>query len=167
MSSNLADPGLADPGDQVRIVAFASHHAEAWRSLNAAWIERFFAIEPKDQLVLDDPQGQVIAKGGMIFVAERGDAAIGCVALAPMPDGGFELAKMTVAETARGSGVGRRLIEACIAAAREAGAHRLYLESNTSLTPALTLYRACGFVHLPAQPTPYARADVWMELRLV
>ena len=31
---------------------------------------------------------------------------------------------------------------------------------------ALALYRSFGFVDLPAQPTPYARCDVWMELRL-
>ena len=34
------------------------------------------------------------------------------------------------------------------------------------VAPALGLYRRYGFVELPAQPTPYARADVFMELRL-
>ena len=151
--------------DPIQVVLFAPRHAEAWRSLNEAWIERFFAIEPKDREALDDPQGKIISKGGIIFIAERNGEAVGCAALLRMQDSGFELAKMAVADHAKGGGIGRKLIEACIDAARVAGAHRLYLESNSALAPALALYRSAGFVDLPPAPTPYARCDVWMELR--
>ena len=152
--------------DLVQIVPFAPSHADAWRSLNEAWIERFFAIEPKDRVTLDDPAGTVLAKGGLIFIAERQGEPVGCAALLRMDDGGFELAKMAVADHAKGGGVGRKLIQACIDAARTAGAHRVYLESNSALAPALGLYRSAGFVDLPPAPTPYARGDVWMERRL-
>jgi putative acetyltransferase len=151
--------------DDVQIIRFAPRHAEAWRALNEAWIERYFAIEPKDRAMLDDPQGEVIDQGGFIFIAERRGEPAGCIALLRMGDGGFELAKMAVADHARGGGIGRKLIKTCIEAAREAGAHRIYLESNSALTPALTLYRSAGFVDLPPAPTPYARCDVWMEMR--
>lgn len=150
----------------MEIVAFEPRHAPAWKRLNAAWIERFFVLEAKDLAQLDDPQGQVLEKGGLILMAERDGAAIGCCALIPMKDGGFELAKMTVDEAARGLGVGRRLIEACVDHGRSVGAPRLYLETNSALAPAIALYLASGFIHLPAQPTPYARCDVWMERRL-
>lgn len=83
-----------------------------------------------------------------------------------MADGGFEVAKMTVAERARGTGLGRQLMQVCIDAAKAAGARRLYLETNSSLAPALGLYRTMGFVDLDAAmrpPTDYARCDVWME----
>jgi GNAT superfamily N-acetyltransferase len=152
--------------DTVQIVPFVPRHADAWRTLNEAWIERFFAIEPKDREALDDPRGKIISKGGMIFIAERQGEPVGCAALLRMDDGGFELAKMAVAEDAKGGGIGRKLIQACIDAARAAGAHRVYLESNSALAPALSLYRSAGFVDLPPAPTPYARCDVWMELRL-
>jgi putative acetyltransferase len=148
-----------------QIVPFASRHADAWRSLNEAWIERFFAIEPKDREALGDPQGKIIAKGGLIFIAERNGDPVGCAALLRMDDGGFELAKMAVADHAKGGGIGRKLIDTCIEAARAAGAHRVYLESSSVLAPALSLYRSAGFVDLPPAPTPYARCDVWMELR--
>src|ERR1700722_5932304 len=140
--------------DPIQIVPFAPRHADAWRSLNEAWIERFFAIEPKDREALDDPQGKIISKGGLIFIAERAGGRVGCAALLKMDDGGFELAKMAVAEHAKGGGIGRKLIQACIDAARAAGAHRVYLESNSALAPALALYRSAGFVDLPSQPTP-------------
>jgi putative acetyltransferase len=154
----------------MRIVDFEPRHAAAWKALNEAWITRHFALEPSDRKVLEDPQGQVLAGGGRIFMAETDDGeAVGCVGLMVMPPergGGLEVVKMTVAEAARGAGLGRRLIEACIDGGRAMGASRLYLETNAALAPALAVYRAAGFVHLPAQQTPYARADVWMELPL-
>ena len=149
----------------MRIVDFEPRHAEAWRTLNEAWIGRHFAIEPADAEVLGDPVGKVIAQGGHILMAEDADdAPVGCVGLKAMADGGFEVIKMTVSEAARGTGLGRDLMQACIDRARTLGAPRLYLETNSSLGPALGLYRAMGFVDLPKQDTPYARCDVWMAL---
>lgn len=150
----------------MRIVDFEPRHGDAWRALNKAWISRHFEIEPKDREVLDDPKGMVLDKGGHIFMAEDDDGTLGCVALLAMADGGFEVAKMTVADAARGQGLGRRLLQHCIDRATALGASRLYLETNDSLAPALGLYRAMGFVDMEAQPTPYARCNVWMERRL-
>ena len=96
----------------MRIVDFEPRHAEAWRTLNEAWISRHFAIEPADEEVLGDPVGTVIAPGGHIFMAEDDDgAAIGCVGLKAMADGGFEVIKMTVSETARGTGLGLPIVK--------------------------------------------------------
>lgn len=150
----------------MQITAFEPRHAQAWKRLNEAWIAKHFAIEPKDREVLDDPTGTILAKGGAIFMAQGDGEAVGCVGLIALSDGGFEVAKMAVSETARGLGLGKALMAACIGHARSARAPRLYLETNSSLAPALALYRAAGFVELPARPTPYARADVFMELRL-
>lgn len=152
----------------MQIVEFEPRHAAAWRSLNEAWISRWFVIEPKDRRTLDDPRGTVLDKGGRIFMAEHDGETVGCCALLPMADGGFEVAKMAVAEHARGLGIGRALMQACMAAGRAVGASRLYLETNSALAPALSLYAAMGFRHLdPAlrPATEYARCDVWMELR--
>ncbi|ODT88898.1 GNAT family N-acetyltransferase [Phenylobacterium sp. SCN 70-31] len=149
----------------MEIVEFAPRHAEAFRTLNEAWISKHFAIEAKDREVLGDPQRKIVAPGGRIFMAMNGDEAVGCVALVKMADGGFEVAKMTVSEALRGSGLGRRLMQRCIDAGAEMGATRLYLETNSGLGPALALYRAMGFRDLAPAETPYARADVFMERR--
>lgn len=151
----------------MRIVDFEPRHAPAWKALNEAWIGKSFAIEPADEIVLGDPEGQILAKGGHIFMAENAAGEpVGCVGLKAMADGGFEVVKMTVGEAARGAGLGRLLMQACIERAKALGAPRLYLETNATLGPALALYRAAGFVTLPAQDTLYARCDVWMELPL-
>lgn len=149
----------------MEIVEFEPAHAEAFRVLNEAWISKYFVLEPKDREVLNDPQGKIIARGGLIFMAEQDGAPVGCVALMKMDDGGYEVAKMTVSEELRGSGLGRLLMQRCIDAGAELGAKRLYLETNSSLGPALGLYRAMGFKDLAPVETPYARADVFMERR--
>jgi putative acetyltransferase len=148
-----------------RIVPFDPRHADAFRRLNEAWINRFFTLEDEDRAILGDPMAKVIAPGGEILFAIDDDEAVGCCALKPI-EGGYELSKMAVAESHQGRGLGRALLTAAIDWARGQGAGRLYLESGQSLTPALSLYRSLGFVDVAPRPSPFARADVWMELRL-
>lgn len=149
---------------------FEARHARAFRDLNIAWVERYFGAEAKDHELLDDPEARILAKGGAILIAEDGAGnAVGCVALVPIKDGTLELAKMAVADHLQGKGVGRLLMDAAIAKARALGARALYLESNSSLKPALHLYERAGFRHLPPgeRPcSPYRRCDVYMRLQL-
>ena len=79
----------------------------------------------------------------------------------------FELGKMAVSPSNRGQGLGERLGRAVIEFARAEGAALVYLETNSALANAIRLYERLGFVHAnrPA-PSEYARADVYMELRL-
>ena len=151
---------------EVSIENYRPDHAAAWRSLNEDWlVAGGYVLEPKDQLVLGDPQGAILDKGGFIFIAERAGRPVGCCSLMAMADGGFEVGKMMVLPGLRGQNLGWRLLDACETAARAAGAPRLYLETNKAQTHAIALYRRFGFVDLPPQPTPYARCDVWMEKR--
>jgi hypothetical protein len=49
------------------------------------------------------------------------------------------------------------------------GAKRLYLETNSKLQSAIHVYESLGFKHLAPErviPSPYARANVYMELWL-
>ncbi len=155
------------PVADTQVVRYRPAHAEAWRSMNEAWLaDGGYEIETKDQLVLNDPEGAILARGGVIFIAEIDGSPVGCCSLMAMPDGGFEVGKMAVDGTARGHGLGRAMLEACEDHARAAGAPRLYLETNAAQTHAIAIYRRFGFVDLPPQPTPYARCNVWMEKRL-
>ena len=74
---------------------------------------------------------------------------------------------MTVAERCRGLGIGKKLLAHVIEHARAMGAERLYLETNRELQSAIHVYESLGFEHLPPErihPSPYARANVYMEL---
>lgn len=155
--------------DELQIREFHSGDAEAFRRLNEEWITHHFQLESKDRETLDDPQRAILDQGGRIFFATLAGQVVGCCALVAMAPGQFELAKMAVTESARGAGIGRALLQAVIDEARTARVQRLYLESNSALGPALKLYEAAGFRHLPADrrvASPYARADVQMELLL-
>jgi N-acetylglutamate synthase-like GNAT family acetyltransferase len=152
---------------EIRIRRFAPGDEPAFYRLNEAWIERYFHLEAKDRKMLDDPTGQILEPGGDILVAEDDGVAIGCCALIPMPAGTYELAKMAVSDSHQGRGIGRKLIEAVIARAREMGARRLFLETNGRMAPAIHLYESVGFVHVKrATPSEYDRSDVCMEMPL-
>jgi GNAT superfamily N-acetyltransferase len=154
------------PHDGLRIVPYRPEHAEAFRDLNLAWIRKHFTVEARDARDLGDPDTYIIAPGGYIFMAELKHEVVGTCALLLEHEGVFELAKMTVAESVRGLGVGRALGEAAIAHVRTIGARRVELLTNSSLTPAIALYHALGFVDVPLGDTEYGRADVRMVLDL-
>ena len=152
----------------MRIVDYTPTHRAHFKALNVEWITRYFAVEEADRRVLDDPEGYILRRGGHILMAEdEAGEVVGTCALLRNADGSFELAKMAVAPTARGRGVGRALGEAAIERARALGASRVELLSNRVLAPALALYRSLGFVEVPLPAAPeYRRTDIKMELDL-
>ncbi len=165
---------LPDTERTIAVRPYREGDAAAFQRINEAWISEFFVLEPKDREVLGRPQTTILDKGGAIVFATVDDEPMGCCALVPIAREGdriteYEVAKMGVLHAARGLGLGRLVLEATIAEARTRGAKRLYLETNHALAPALHLYRAVGFQPVPAErlaPSPYERADVFMEMWL-
>jgi putative acetyltransferase len=154
---------------QISFRLFQQGDAEAFRELNEAWIARYFSLEEHDHIQLRDPEANILQTGGQIVMAVMEGERVGCCALILVKPGVFEVAKMAVSERYRGQGIGRKLLEYTIAHARTLGAHTLELASNTKLANAVHLYEDVGFRHLPPErlePSPYARANVFMELQL-
>ncbi len=154
--------------DDLLLRTFRPGDEPAFQRLNEDWISKYFAIEPADRVVLSDPRTHILDPGGQICIAELDGSVVGCCALVFTAPGELELAKMTVAESARGCGIGRRLLQFAIAVAQRMGASRLCLESNKRAAAAVHLYEQLGFRHLPGpqHESKYARADVFMELPL-
>jgi GNAT superfamily N-acetyltransferase len=153
----------------VQIRRFLPGDEASFKRLNEEWIVRHFVLESKDREVLGNPGKYILDPGGQILFAVAGEETIGCCALAPEGPREYEVAKMAVTEAYQGRGIGRMLLEAVIAEAREMGASRLYLETNSKLPSARRLYEAVGFHHVPAgrrKPSLYSRADVFMEMFL-
>lgn len=151
----------------VRIVPYRPEFAPDFARLNRAWLEQYFTVEPLDEEYLGDPEGHIIRAGGEIFFALEAERVIGTCAAIPQPGMSFELAKLAVTPECQGRGLGRALALAVIGFARERGAARVTLVSNSTLVPALHLYERLGFRQLPFPgPPPYLDADVYMELPL-
>ena len=146
----------------VEIVPFERRYAADFKRLNVEWLEKYFRVEPIDEEVLSKP-ARIVRDGGAIFLARYRGAIVGTCALLDAGDGRFELSKMAVTAGHQGLGIGRRLIEAVTAEYLSRGARELFLESNSKLTPAITLYESSGFVHSPRPaPSHYERSDVYM-----
>jgi ribosomal protein S18 acetylase RimI-like enzyme len=93
---------------------------------------------------------QEVADGrGAFLVVYRDGSPVGCGALRLLDSDTAELKRMYVSPTARGSGLGRRLVAALEAEARALGVRRLVLETGVRQVAALALYRATGFHSIP------------------
>jgi GNAT superfamily N-acetyltransferase/DNA-binding MarR family transcriptional regulator len=146
----------------VEVIPFEDRYAADFKRLNLEWLERYFRVEPVDEEVLSRPL-EILRAGGAIFVARHRDAIVGTCALLDAGEGRFELSKMAVTPSHQGLGIGRKLIEAVVAEFLARGARELFLESNSKLTPAITLYESSGFAHAPrTAPSHYERGDVYM-----
>lgn len=149
------------------IVPFEPAHAHAFYALNRAWLDAHGLYEPADEHHLAHPERSILAEGGSIFIAVTEGEVIGTAAVVPIDERVVEIVKLTVASHARGQGLGRRLVNACVQRARDAGAERIALVSSSLLHDALALYESMGFEHRPMPSrVPYATADVYMELAL-
>jgi len=135
--------------DYRRLCALVERAFEEWRTRvgNEAFLaalEEILACEPPAP--------------GQILVADQGGAVVGTVTYHGFdtdprrlrPDRWSAAHRLAVAPEVRRQGVGRRLLEACIARAREDGAHALCLYSPASMAAGLALCESLGFRPCPA-----------------
>jgi putative acetyltransferase len=106
-------------------------------------------------------------KGATYFVAELNGEIVGGGGIFPtdgLPEDTCELVKMYLLPHARGTGLGRRLIEKCITTAKELGYKKIYLESMPELKQALKVYARFGFEYLkgPMGNSGHTGCSLWM-----
>ena len=151
----------------ITIAPFEPADADAFASLNLAWLVPLALFEPADEKQLYGFNESVFARGGAIFMARAGDRRVGCCAAIPHDDETIEVAKLAVDPSVQGQGVGRRLVNAALAFGIERGFRRAVLTSSSKLVAALKLYESVGFRHCEMPSVrPYETADVYMELDL-
>lgn len=154
----------------VTVREYQSEDAAAFHDLNLAWVEAFFTVEAEDRAQLEDPKTHILDKGGAILMADLEGVSVGTVGLVPGHDAGMlELIKMSARSDVQGRGIGRALMDAAIEKARDMGADKIWLETNTVLDAALALYRRSGFRELSGDEltdTPYDRCNCQMLLEL-
>ena len=115
---------------------------------------------------LDRLPGEYALPVGCLLLARCGDEVIGMTAIRPLEADVCELKRMIVRPVWRGRGVGRRLAEEAIGAARGAKYRRMRLDTLARLEPALELYRSMGFVEIDAYRENPCEDALFMELEL-
>lgn len=148
---------------KIEIIPYSPEFKEHLKTLNYEWLEEYFYVEEGDKVSLSNPQEYIIDKGGFIFFAKFGEEIVGTASLIKKTDNLFELGKMAVSRNSRGLGIGNRLMDHCIASAKQHGISELILYSNTKLGPAIHLYKKYGFVEIEMEPGVYERGNIKMK----
>lgn len=154
--AGLVAVGIEDPGSDAARFCIESY----FRELDTRFDSGF---DPSRTISAD--ADELTEPAGLLLVARLRDEPIGCGALKFHGAEPAELKRMWVAPTARGLGVGRRILNDLERHARERGVAVLHLETNGTLREAMSLYRSAGYVEVDAfNAEPYAQH--WFEKRL-
>jgi GNAT superfamily N-acetyltransferase len=98
--------------------------------------------------------GQYAPPSGALLLVKVDGEAMGCVALRALDESVLEMKRLYVRPSTRGMGLGKRLVEAAISAARRGGYAELRLDTLGTMVSAQELYRKVGFVEIP----PYGKS---------
>lgn len=150
--------------DNIDIRRNAPQSLRPFAEMNIAWIREMHTVEASDQYMYDHPESYMQGRNS-IFSAHIGEDIAGVCALRQDEVGEFELTKMAVDPAFQGHGIGKILMDAVEAYAKnELRISRIYLLSNTKNAAALRLYERCGWiVNLTGAHPQYARCNIGME----
>jgi putative acetyltransferase len=118
-----------------------------------------------DADLLDIEAAYTKNRGVFLLVLDAQGNIIGTVGLYQVTEDEAMLRKMYVSPEARGTGLGRKLLEEVLAFAKEAGYESIVLESMNTMHAAIALYQSAGFVEQHC-PTVSPRCDKVFRLDL-
>ncbi|MCT4623103.1 MAG: GNAT family N-acetyltransferase [Schleiferiaceae bacterium] len=136
----------------ITIDKYSEKNKGDFENLWVSWLTNSMGLKPQ-QVDLDEVQNPVdkyIVGGGMAFYANHNDQCIGVVSVKKLNETEYEFCKLVVSESARGLGLGKRLVQKCIDYVKEVKGETLYLQSFHKLDVAVNLYKKMGFEDCPA-----------------
>jgi len=156
LTAGLVEITVEDPASSAALFCLQSYFAELDSRFDAGFDPDASIPAAASELV--DP-------AGLLLLAQIHGEPVGCGALKFHGAEPAELKRMWVAASARGLGVGRRILAELEHHARRRGATVVRLETNRRLTEAIHLYRSAGYAEVPAfNEEPYAHH--WFEKHL-
>ena len=156
LSAAMVEVLPIDPGDPRARYCLSMYFAELDNRFDTGF-------DPARSIPADDDELRPPA--GLLLIALLGPDPIGCGALKFHGTEPAELKRMWVAESARGLGIGRRLLDELEHHAAASGASGIRLETNKALTEAIALYRSAGYLEVsPFNNEAYAHH--WFEKQL-
>ncbi len=156
LTAGLVEVGVADPASSAAQFCLQSYFAELDSRFDAGF-------DPDASI--SAAAADLVEPAGLLLLAVLRGKPVGCGALKFHGTGPAELKRMWVAASARGLGVGRRILTELECHASQRGVTVVRLETNQRLTEAIGLYRSAGYAEVPAfNDEPYAHH--WFEKRL-
>jgi DNA-binding MarR family transcriptional regulator/GNAT superfamily N-acetyltransferase len=156
MTTSLVEIVTADPAGR-----------DATRCIQAYFAE----LDRRSETGFDPTAGisaephELVAPAGVFLIAHLRGEAIGCGAAKHHPGNPSHIKRMWIAESARGLGIGRRLLTELEGHVARSGATVARLETHRALVEAIAMYRTAGYRAVPAfNDEPFAHH--WFEKRL-
>lgn len=132
-----------------------------------SWLVNAIGIKPQQEDLNDvrNPMDCYIARGGMVFYANKNNECYGVVGVKKISLNNYEFGKLVVVDKARGNGLGKRLVQTCIDYVVKNNGSNLYLQTNHILEQAIKMYSNMGFVHTspPEEMNVLSRTDTIMK----
>lgn len=153
---------MKDFKQEVKLIAYRRAHREDFKQLNYHWLRRYFEVTPLDEKFFNNPEEEIIDKGGYVFLAESDNQVVGCFALEKENATRFKLAKMAVTPSYQGRQIGSFLLEKAIEKARALNIKTLVLHTHHTLIKAMNLYVKHGFKFARVDEVDFARATIKM-----
>jgi len=150
----------------IHIVEYQKHHQPYFEKFNRQWIEEYFVMELVDEYVLTNPEDAILKYRGAILMALYDEEVAGTVALRKVDNHTYEFTKMAVDEKFRRRGIAEAISFASFEKAKQLGAKKIILYSNTKNAAAIKLYEKLGFKYLPVENDVYKRANVKMIIEM-
>lgn len=161
--------------DEIRIRTIEERDNEALAKLIRTTLKEFGANHRGT--VYYDPATDILfqqfhnASPSVYYVAENENEIVGGGGIFPsngLPEDTCELVKMYLYPQVRGIGLGKLLIQKCIAFAQQAGYKNIYLETMPELKQALKTYEKFGFEYIngPMGNTGHFGCELWMLKKL-
>ena len=121
------------------------------------WLQVDLCFQDFEAELASLPGAYAPPSGGLWFAETDAKDIAGVVAIRPQGDGACELKRLWIRPGFRGAGLGRRLVETAIAAARAADYQAMRLDTLADkMATAQTLYESLGFVDIaPYYDNPY------------
>lgn len=135
-------------------------------------IMKEFKEDPKGTIV-EDPTLHTMYENytqgkGVYYVAVEDDKILGGSGINQLdgtPEKICELQRMFLLPESRGKGIGKKLMELCLEAAKNLGYEKIYLETLDNMNDARKLYLKSGFecIEKPLGSTGHCGCNTWME----
>lgn len=155
LSKPVASPGSASisgyiiraphPGD----MAFIAHRQAVLYAQEYGWTDEFEALASEicAKFIREfDPKHE------RCWIAEKDRGIVGSVFLVRHEEGVAKLRMLYVDPSARGLGIGTRLVEECLRFAKQVGYRKMILWTNSVLTDARRIYDKAGFQLIEEAP---------------
>jgi GNAT superfamily N-acetyltransferase len=133
--------------------------------LHGVLYAREYGFDPTFEAYVAGPLAEFVKAGSpreRLWIAERG-RIVGCIAIVQAEAETAQLRWFLVDPSARGTGLGKRLLSEAVAFSKESGYTAIILWTVSALAAAAHLYRAAGFQKIEEKPGRLWGADVVEE----